>query len=123
MALAAAAAILLVVGALQLRPKSSEDGVLNLPPRAIQSVSPYLESAYRDNNGYGTKFFGTVTEEWDNKGELFQREEAIRIGELLSTTGVEQVMLFDKRRRLRAHYVRGTLVYPRAPEAPNVEFH
>jgi hypothetical protein len=122
-ALAAAAVVLLIAGAMQLRTAPNEDGVLNLPTRAIKSVSPYLESAYRDNNGYGTKFFGTVTAEWDDKGELFQREEAIRIGELLSTTGVEQVMLFDKRRRLRAHYVRGSLVYPRTPEAPSVEFH
>jgi hypothetical protein len=115
--------VLLLVGALQLRSTSDEDGVLNIPTRAMKAVSPYLESAYRDNNGYGTKFFGTVTDDWDNKGELFQREEAIRIGQMLATTGVEQVMLFDKRRRLRAHYVRGTLVYPRTPDAPSVEFH
>ena len=115
--------ILLLMGALQLRPTANEDGVLTIPTRAMKAVSPYLESAYRDNNGYGTKFFGTVTDDWDNKGELFQREEAIRIGEMLSTTGVQHVMLFDKRRRLRAHYVRGTLVYPRTPDAPSIEFH
>jgi hypothetical protein len=42
---------------------------------------------------------------------------------MLAATGVEQVMLFDKRRRLRAHYVRGTLLYPRTPDAPSIEFH
>jgi hypothetical protein len=64
-----------------------------------------------------------VTGEWDRTGELFQREEATRIGVLLRTSGVEEVMLLDARHRLRAHFVRGTLVYPRPPNAPSVEFH
>jgi hypothetical protein len=64
-----------------------------------------------------------VTEEWDRTGELFQREEAVRIGILLEAQGLEEVRLNNKDGRLRAHYVRGKLIFPRERAAPSIEFH
>ena len=123
--LAVAAGILglMIAGSMQLKTEAVSPGEQAVATRAARTISPYLESATRKQEGETTRFLGTVTEEWDRTGELFQMDEATRIGDLLYATGVDEVLLSDKRGRLRAHYVKGTLVYPRARAAPSVEFH
>ncbi|MEE8556897.1 MAG: hypothetical protein V3T14_03320, partial [Myxococcota bacterium] len=123
LALAAGIFGLVIAGSMQLKTEAVSPGEHVMPERAVRTISPYLESATRKQEGETTRFLGTVTEEWDRTGELFQMDEATRIGDLLYATGVDEVLLSDKRGRLRAHYVKGTLVYPRAPAAPNIEFH
>jgi hypothetical protein len=111
--LGATLAGLLVAAALQYGNTGSARSVNLLPATLLAEFSPYLESAYRDGAGIGPRFFGTVTDGWNSLPENTQREEAERIAGRLRWSGVEEVMLFDKQRRLAARYLRGQVVHPR----------
>jgi hypothetical protein len=83
-----------------------------LSPADLTTVSRYLDSAYRDGHGHGPTFFGTLSPQWNALSARAQREEAMRLGLDLARSGVDQVMLFDRKRALRVHYAGGDLLFP-----------
>jgi hypothetical protein len=83
-----------------------------LSPADLTALSSYLDSAYRDGHGHGPTFFGTLNPKWNGLSPRAQREEAMRLGGDLARSGVDQVMLFDRKRALRIHYVGGNLLFP-----------
>jgi hypothetical protein len=112
-ALAATLAGLLVVAALQFGISTDSRSVDLLPASLLVQLSTHLESGYRDGAGLGPRFFGTVSQDWNGLSATSQQEEALQIADRLRWSGVEEVMLFDKGRRLVARSLRGELIHPR----------
>jgi len=78
----------------------------------IAALSPHLATGYRDVRGTRSIFIGTVTPSWERLG-LAERIEAGRDLEgRLADDGVEEVMLFDRARRLTFHLRKGRLRHP-----------
>jgi hypothetical protein len=111
---ALAALAVSVLSLLTARP--SPRSVRVLDTASVATLSPYLESAYRDGLGFGRSFFGTLNDRWRALEDRARAREALRIAETLGKDGVQQIMLFDRRRALRVHWVGGRLLLPLAPE-------
>ena len=72
-----------------------------------QELSPLLISAYRDHADDDSILIGTVADRWlDLDGEE-RRSHAVLIQQRVAERGVEEVMLYDRKRVLHAHYAGG----------------
>lgn len=93
----------------------SPEHVRVLQRSELQSISPHLVSGYRGVDSDGATFFGTLSPEWLAKPPPERSRSARAIGEALAERGIERVILFDGRHRLRARWSQGTLELP-SPE-------
>ena len=75
----------------------------------LSSVSTHLLSGYRNEQGHGKIFIGTVGPEWGRLAaeERIEAAEEIKAG--LLDAGIEDIMLFNSRRVLQARWVGGKL--------------
>jgi hypothetical protein len=104
LAKAAVGALLLAVAlAIYLLP-DSESNIVVFSAADLAAVSPWLETGYRNRDGIGPLFIGTLKEGWLDEPDRVRAASGREIGESLSHIGVKQVMLFDGLRRLQVHY-------------------
>jgi hypothetical protein len=83
-----------------------------LPRTELVQISTYLDSGYQSGLGHGTRFFGTVTDEWYRQTVEAQTKEALRIAKELRVAGVNEVFLIDRAYRLQTHTIEGRLIFP-----------
>jgi hypothetical protein len=110
--------VLLVValGSMVLVYRGGDVGNVKIYSQAeAAAVSPYLSSGYRDGWGVGSRFFGSVNDDWNKLPSSRQIEVGLELARALKQEGVAEVMLFDSRRALKLHWVKGRLQYPVAP--------
>jgi len=69
----------------------------------LAALSPYLESGYRNDHGLGPLFIGTLKDSWAQVPAQKQQQATLKTAETLRQMGVQDMMLFDKQRRLQAH--------------------
>lgn len=115
---ALAAALILVVGGMffwnavlgqetgAIRENSSQE---------LSYLSRYIESGYRDHNGAGSVFVGTLGNDWFRADSVARAAEARAIGERLDYVGAKRVLLFDRNNRLQVQYQNGRLVFVAPP--------
>ena len=73
-----------------------------------------LPLGYRDGEGAGRSFIGTLGPSWEQLSAAEQRAEAERLVQALHSTGVHEVMAFDAARRLEIQGARGVLRIPKS---------
>jgi hypothetical protein len=81
----------------------------------VRGISPYLESAYRSSYGYGPLVIGTLGDDWAGLSHEERVTLGTEIGERLGLDGVDEVMLFDGRKRLEIHYTGSKLRHVAPP--------
>jgi len=80
----------------------------------ISRFAPFVASGYRSKSGLSPLFIGTVNHQWHRLSEEEQRLQGIEFGKRLGYTGVDEVMLFDTRRKLVLHFVENEIRYPKS---------
>jgi hypothetical protein len=78
----------------------------------LAAISPYLATGYMDRARAGLRFVGTVTEAWAGLEPQPQAAARAEIVKMLVGSGLEEIMLFDDRRRLQGYYTDGRLQFP-----------
>jgi hypothetical protein len=95
---------------------NNKQTVLIYSAAQVAEISPHLDSAYRSAFGYGPLLIGTLKDDW---GALSSAERVAigkEIGAKLRFDGIDEVMLFDKRRRLEIHYAHQKLRHAARPD-------
>jgi len=95
------------VGFVTFFPSRGPRGIHELSERRVHDLSPLLESAYRDYAKTGSMFVATVSDDWLELDAEQRRVSAEKMRSRLAQDGVSELMLFDGRRVLRAHYKQG----------------
>jgi hypothetical protein len=91
----------------------SPDSIEILGPRSLSQTSPYLQSAYRNEEGRGGLLVGRVEVQF----EALLLEEKIKAAEEMvlnfESQGIREAMLYDSRGMMQVHYAGGRLHRPR----------
>lgn len=79
------------------------------PARELEWISPHIESGYRNGEGEGPAFVGTLRPQWDALSAAEREASAREIEEALLAQGISEFMFFDGRRQLKLRYEQGRL--------------
>ena len=93
---------------------TSPNALYYLSPVELSAISTHLTFGYRDGEGAGPSFIGTLGPSWEQLSAAEQRAEAERLVQALHGTGVREVMTFDRARRLEIQAASGVLRIPRS---------
>lgn len=88
--------------------------VAELDARQLASVSPYLDSAYRDAQGKRDLLIGRLDADYAKLSDTRRHAVALEVVERLGGDGVREIMMYGPRGRLWIHAVGGTLRRPRS---------
>jgi hypothetical protein len=81
-------------------------------PAELAAISPYLATGYEDRASAGLRFVGSVTEAWGSLDPQLQAAQRADMVKVLVEGGVDEIMLFDRQRRLQGYYTDGRLQFP-----------
>ena len=101
-------AIFLAANVVTQRPTTVE----TLDSRALAQRSPFLESAYRNEQGRGRTLIGRLDEDYGDLPPERQRAVARELVDRLETEGIDEIMLYGPRGRLLVHSANGELRRP-----------
>ncbi len=108
---AAIATILAIVGANRL--SDTPTNVASLEDRDLARLSPYLTSAYRNENGEGAIVIGRVDADFEKLSPPRQEAMALDLVRQFERDGAREVMAYGPKGRMLIHYVDGVLRRPR----------
>lgn len=73
----------------------------------LHSIAPQLTSGYRDRFGSGPLFIGRVDRHWQQLSSAERMTRANQIVDHLTSSGVQEVLIFDGAHRVAVHYADG----------------
>lgn len=112
-AIAAAALVAIAIGltAANIIGISPRD-IKVIQPGALRHTSPFLQSAYRNDDGRGGLLIGRVDSVFSELSTEAKLEAAEEMVENFDLQGIEEAMLYDARGTLQVHYAFGVLNRP-----------
>jgi len=108
-AAAIAMAGVLAIGANMYFTAGEDSRVAFYSERQLGKISPHIESGYRNGEGEGPAFVGTLRAQWEGLSAADREASAHAIEEALLDRGISKFMFFDKRRELKLQYADGRL--------------
>jgi hypothetical protein len=88
-------------------PSSAPRKVREMEKWETRELSSVLQTAYRDHADDDSIFVGTVRKDWFELDGRMKRTHAEIIQQRAEERGVEEVMIYDRKRVLLAHYAQG----------------
>lgn len=103
--MAAALALVVYLAVHALGGRDLDPSLNRFGAEELASVSPHLAKGYRNGEGYGPAFVGTLDSAWLELSLDVREEAAAELVEKLRSLGIRQVMIYDRNDQLRIQAV------------------